>query len=82
MIYYVRQYLVKTYFRKKLHATSLVYVKPAWVTSDLTELIAEMRSSSENKWAIEEDTKNSLIYTTMSSFTISHSPSNSKSFSR
>jgi hypothetical protein len=70
------------YRKKKLHATSLVYVNPACVTSDLTEFIADVRSSSENKCAIEEDTRNSLIYTIMSLFTRSFSPSNNKSFSR
>lgn len=73
---------VNFYLKKKLHATSLVYVSPAWVTSDLTEFMADIRSSSENKWAIEEETRNSLTYTIMSWFTKSFSPSNRRSFSR
>lgn len=70
------------YLKKKFHAISLVYVNPACVTSDLTEFIAEVRSSSENKWEIEEDTRNSLMCTIMSLCTRSFSPRNNKIFSR
>ena len=70
-----------SYFKKKFHATSLVYVRPACVTSVLIELIIVVCSSYWNRWLMAPPVINSIKKTRKSSASSSSSCNSNKIFS-